>query len=1052
MSLIKDYFEKTKQYQTEYGEKTVVLMQVGAFFEVYGLKNVSNGTIYESPILDFARICDLNVVDKKICVGLHSVMMAGFKDMILEKYIKKLQDSGYTSVVFVQDEQAPNTTRSLAGIFSPGTYFSCDTETINNHTCCIWIQVVDFKNNILAKLNNSRAIPSGKRKVYVGVSIINIYTGETNIFEFNEIYSPNPTTFDELERIISIYHPSETILISNVGKKESDDIINFANITSTAIHFVPLLDDINKNPNIRRANNCEKQIYQKQILEKFFKIYDYDIFIQPFCENIIATQSFCYLLDFIYQHNPHLVNKIKEPNFENIGDKLILANHSLKQLNIIDDIYKGKHSSVVALLNKCITPMGKRTFVYKFLNPITNISLLEKEYNITEHCLQNGFILYNSIKNELIKINDITKLSRQMIIQKITPKNLYQLYSSIQHISAVHDIVKTDKILMLYLKEKIPEIDNLLDCVTEITDFIDSNLDIQKCNNIDSLQKLECNLIKSNVNAELDAKVIHLTNSQDKLESCRSFFHNLLVNYESSTKKTKAKPKPKPKPNTNVKTTTESDTSTVGFVDDEDVVSNEYEYVKIHETEKNNYSLIATERRCKILEDIIKKTQHTMELQYISSLDKEKKVFELDMNKNSIIFTKQSSSNRSITSSQINELCKNISTMKIQLNDIVSKVYSQIVSNLCKFQKQLEILSEFIIHIDFVFSKAYVAKEYGYCKPIISNVEEKSFVKVEDLRHCLIEHLQQNEIYVANDISLGRGNDNTNGILLYGTNAVGKTSLIRALGIAIIMAQAGFFVPASSFVFKPYKYIFTRILGNDNIFKGLSTFAVEMSELRTILRLADQNSLVLGDELCSGTESISAISIFVAGIQQLHNVESSFIFATHLHEIIKYDEITELSKLSIKHMSVIYDKELDALVYDRRLRDGPGNNMYGLEVCKSLSLPQEFLERANNIRMKYHPESGSILESKISSYNSKHIKGICERCGESFSSEVHHLQHQKNANDNGIIKTKSRFFHKNHTANLISVCKKCHDTFHKTNIQHQKTKTTKGIILQETKV
>ena len=109
-------------------------------------------------------------------------------------------------------------------------------------------------------------------------------------------------------------------------------------------------------------------------------------------------------------------------------------------------------------------------------------------------------------------------------------------------------------------------------------------------------------------------------------------------------------------------------------------------------------------------------------------------------------------------------------------------------------------------------------------------------------------------------------NNELDGILLYGTNAVGKTSFIRALGISVIMAQAGLYVPASSYKYKPYKYIFTRILGNDNLFKGLSTFAVEMSELRTILRLADKNSLVLGDELCSGTESISAVSIFVAGV------------------------------------------------------------------------------------------------------------------------------------------------------------------------------------------
>lgn len=81
------------------------------------------------------------------------------------------------------------------------------------------------------------------------------------------------------------------------------------------------------------------------------------------------------------------------------------------------------------------------------------------------------------------------------------------------------------------------------------------------------------------------------------------------------------------------------------------------------------------------------------------------------------------------------------------------------------------------------------------------------------------------------------------------------------------MAQSGLYVPCSSFSYKPYKYIFTRIIGNDNIFKGLFTFAVEMSELRTILTVANKDSLILGDELCSGTEISSAISIFVAGIQ-----------------------------------------------------------------------------------------------------------------------------------------------------------------------------------------
>ena len=147
--------------------------------------------------------------------------------------------------------------------------------------------------------------------------------------------------------------------------------------------------------------------------------------------------------------------------------------------------------------------------------------------------------------------------------------------------------------------------------------------------------------------------------------------------------------------------------------------------------------------------------------------------------------------------------------------------------------------------IDIVLNKSYVSKKFNYCKPTIEDGED-SYCHLFDMRHPLIEQLQDDEIYVPNDVHLGVEN---NGILLYGTNAVGKSSLIKSIGVNIIMAQAGMYVSCNKLIFSPYKSIFTRILGNDNIFKGLSTFAVEMCELRTILNNCDKNSLILGDEL-----------------------------------------------------------------------------------------------------------------------------------------------------------------------------------------------------------
>jgi DNA mismatch repair protein MutS len=847
--------------------------------------------------------------------------------------------------------------------------------------------------------------------VVVGVANIDIYTGKTSIFQFKETYINNPTTYDELERFISIYNPSEVLLISNLPEeKELDYIISYAGISSSLIHKIHIVEKNEQSEKMIRVKNCEKQYYQKAVLSKFYKFDDYNVFVQNFYENNIATQSFCYLLDFVYQHNPHLVNKLSEPIFENCSARLSLANHSLKQLNIINDgnVKSSKYSCVSQLLNNCQTPMGKRKFLYNILNPVCDEEYLQREYDITEYYLSEIEKYNNLYKMKLSSIKDLSKWERLIFLKKISPKSFYSLHNNIKIIKEIYNCVKTDETLIKYFNVFEPNILNIESYCDDLLNFINSNIEIELAKDIDQCQQFEVNFIKLGVDEELDKKTDTLRDSEIKLEEIRLYLSSLIENKEKKSSKTS-------------------------------------DYVKIHETEKNNFSLLSTSRRCKLLADSLPASETITTLSFISKGST--KMFDLKMSKNLFLFEKQSASNNYIVNEQINGFCKTISSIKISMRDLITLVYNKFVVKIESYQNKLESIINFITLIDLLHTKSLIAKNFNYCKPNIVK-SSKSFVDAKNLRHCLIEQFQTNEIYVTNDIVLG--DSKTDGMLLYGTNAVGKTSFIRALGIAVILAQSGLYVPCSEFNFKPYKYIFTRIIGNDNIFKGLSTFAVEMSELRTILRLMNENSLVLGDELCSGTETMSAISIFIAGIQQLHRCESSFIFATHLHEIVDFEEITSLNKLVQKHMAVVYDKENDALVYDRKLREGPGSNMYGLEVCKSLNLPDDFIRAAFDIRMKYSPENGSLLSQKSSHFNSKKIVSMCENCFKNPAKEVHHLQHQSEANDIGLINNSDRVFHKNNLANLMSLCEACHDEMHeKFKKGSKRVKTTRGYKVQE---
>lgn len=334
-------------------------------------------------------------------------------------------------------------------------------------------------------------------------------------------------------------------------------------------------------------------------------------------------------------------------------------------------------------------------------------------------------------------------------------------------------------------------------------------------------------------------------------------------------------------------------------------------------------------------------------------------------------------------------------------------------------------LEEYVAFVDVTVTLARVAKERGYKKPTLLEGEESGFQAIE-LRHPLLESIQTRTEYVKHTVSLGI-DDVDFGLLLYGMNASGKSSLMKAIGICILLAQAGSFVPASECKLVPFKAILTRILNQDNLWAGLSSFAVEVSELRDIFQRASKNSLVLGDELCSGTESVSATSLVAAGIHHLHSKKARFVFATHLHDILSLPSIATLKKLGIWHLRVHYDPVSDTLVYDRTLHKGPGGTLYGLEVARAMHLPYEILKLAHSFRTELLGEAQNE-QAEGSSWNTTVVRKECEICKHPIvrDLEVHHIKQRKDAKDQHF----SDGTHMNDRRNLVVVCQSCHDKHH----------------------
>jgi DNA mismatch repair protein MutS len=251
---------------------------------------------------------------------------------------------------------------------------------------------------------------------------------------------------------------------------------------------------------------------------------------------------------------------------------------------------------------------------------------------------------------------------------------------------------------------------------------------------------------------------------------------------------------------------------------------------------------------------------------------------------------------------------------------------------------------------------------------------------------------------------------------------------MKSIGVAVMLAQSGFFVPATSMRFSVFSEVFTRILAQDNFEKGLSSFAVEMMELKNIFNRCSTKSLILGDEISHGTETLSALSIVSATIEHLVEKGTLFIFTTHLHQLCNLGRIQRLKEVVSVHLEVSYDAAQDKLLFERKLQAGSGSSIYGLEFAQSLHIDPEFMKRAQTIRKelaKDYEELELLTKKQRSKYHKELYLTSCAIC-KGIVEDTHHIRPQETADADGNI----GHFHKNHKYNLLPLCKDCHNKVH----------------------
>jgi DNA mismatch repair protein MutS len=267
-------------------------------------------------------------------------------------------------------------------------------------------------------------------------------------------------------------------------------------------------------------------------------------------------------------------------------------------------------------------------------------------------------------------------------------------------------------------------------------------------------------------------------------------------------------------------------------------------------------------------------------------------------------------------------------------------LFKELNRRVCAESSRIQANAELIARLDVLQSLAQVAATNDYCRPELSDSFD---IDIREGRHPVLEQINIEQAFVPNDTIL---DEKGSLMIITGPNMAGKSTCLRQLGLIVLMAQMGGFVPALSARIGAVDRIFTRVGASDNLVGGESTFMVEMNETASILNNATSRSLIILDEIGRGTSTFDGMSIAWAVAEHIHDkLGAKALFATHYHEL------TDLA-IGLEHarnMNVAVREWNNQVVFLYKLVEGGSDHSYGIHVAKLAGLPPEVVERAREV-------------------------------------------------------------------------------------------------------